>query len=216
MHSFLVVGSVEAERNQKARDLAADSQGPDLLLVSNEDRNSIGIEKVRQVISWLTTKPFQSRIKTVIIENAHLMTVEAQNALLKNLEEPPGNAQIVLAAHHKSWLLPTIVSRCATLELPTRAQSGAPKPASKGADEFIKILSQDLGKRLDFVEENKEMFLKKETALRTIDDWLLGLEPRLEQKGLAQAARLLLEVKKEVAITNMSPRNLIELFLIKL
>lgn len=216
MHSFLVIGSVESERNQKALDLAKDCQGPDLLVVSNEERSSIGIEKVREIISWLNTKPFQSKNKSVIIQNAHLLTVEAQNALLKTLEEPPGSSQIVLTGSHKSRLLPTIVSRCAVLNLPGRWKAPERKGTLKEAEEFLGILSAEPGVKLDFMEENKEFFSKKEAALQTIDGWLSYLEPRLKQPQVAAACRLLLNVKKEVTNTNVSPRNLMELFLLKL
>jgi hypothetical protein len=78
---------------------------------------SIGIESVRQIEQFLSRKvPGQQLYKRVIIlEQAERLTTEAQNALLKNLEEPPADTLIILTATHASSLLPTIRSRTQTI-----------------------------------------------------------------------------------------------------
>ena len=152
--------------------------------------------------------------------------------MLKTLEEPPGNSKIILTCPHKSRLLPTVVSRCAVISLQGAEISGQNgKPDRKGNIKFLEILNSDIGKRLDFAEENKDLFSKKEAALQTVDTWLKILEsalkqpdgddqnvskPNLSPNQITKAANGLLRLKKEVAATNVSPRNLIELFLIKL
>jgi DNA polymerase-3 subunit delta' len=73
---------------------------------------SIKIKQVRQIISDVAKKPFESGYKIVIIENAEKMTQEAQDAFLKTLEEPPANTAFMLLAENQNILLPTIVSRC--------------------------------------------------------------------------------------------------------
>lgn len=239
MHSYLIVSQNEEIRNKRAEVMAlealdpnekGDTHNPDLLIVSNGEKNSISIEKVREITSWLTIKPFQSKRKVVLIRDAHLLTLEAQNALLKTLEEPPGESKIILTSVHGSRLLPTIVSRCAVISL----QAGETRSQRMETDnewdfKFLEILSSGIGKRLDFAEENKDQFSKKEAALQTIDTWLKILESELKMSGeknvskpsfspsqITKAAKGLLSLKKEVATTNVSPRNLLELFLIKL
>ena len=88
---------------------------PDFILVTPE--NSIGIEKIREVISTINLKPYQSLQKIVVIQNAHKMTPEAQNSFLKTLEEPPKNTFIVLLVENEDQLLPTILSRCQIINL---------------------------------------------------------------------------------------------------
>ena len=61
---------------------------PDLLTIESDTPN-IGIESIRSIISFLSTSPFKSSNKVVMIPQAHRLTLAAQNALLKTLEEPP-------------------------------------------------------------------------------------------------------------------------------
>ena len=74
--------------------------------------NSLKIEQIREIGQSIGLKPFEGKRKVYIIEDAHLMTVEAANALLKNLEEPPAYAAFILTAAGADSLLPTIRSRC--------------------------------------------------------------------------------------------------------
>ncbi len=73
---------------------------------------SVGIDLVRLVIEALSKHPFEGKRSIVAIFEAHLATAEAQNALLKLLEEPPPSAAIVLVTEYPDRLLPTIRSRC--------------------------------------------------------------------------------------------------------
>jgi DNA polymerase III delta prime subunit len=73
---------------------------------------SVGIDLVRHVIEALSKYPFEGRRSVVVVFEAHLATAEAQNALLKILEEPPSSAAIVLVTEYPDRLLPTILSRC--------------------------------------------------------------------------------------------------------
>ncbi len=77
-------------------------------------KSNIGIEEIRQLQSFLQLKTTGSKEgirRVVIIEDAHNLTLEAQNALLKSLEEPPAGTAIVLTAVETKTLLPTIYSR---------------------------------------------------------------------------------------------------------
>lgn len=84
---------------------------PDLHLVQ-PDGDVVRIEQVRALQNTLSLKPFEAQRKAAIMDGADLMTVPAQNALLKVLEEPPGDAVLILVAANPSKLLPTVWSRC--------------------------------------------------------------------------------------------------------
>lgn len=73
---------------------------------------SVGIEQVREIKHFLSTKPLVENYKTCIIPQAEFLTTEAQNALLKTLEEPGLMVKIILIAPHTHTLLPTVISRC--------------------------------------------------------------------------------------------------------
>jgi DNA polymerase-3 subunit delta' len=76
---------------------------------------SIGIDIVRKVIESVSKHPFEGRRSVVVVFEAHLMTVEAQNAILRLLEEPPGSSVLVLVTEFPDKLLETAVSRCRQL-----------------------------------------------------------------------------------------------------
>ncbi|MBI2620628.1 hypothetical protein HYW61_00185 [candidate division WWE3 bacterium] len=109
--AILVVG----KRNAKER-VAKILDGTDDLNISfvlpEEGKNSIGIDQVRGAVSFLMKKPVEGKEKALVFQNADLLTIPAQNALLKTLEEPPSYAKIILAVKTENSLLPTVVSRC--------------------------------------------------------------------------------------------------------
>lgn len=87
---------------------------PDCIRVK-PDGNSIKIAQIRHLQSNIVIKPHK-KYKIYIIDKAEKMTVEAQNALLKTLEEPPEYAIIILVTNNKESLLPTIRSRCEVIK----------------------------------------------------------------------------------------------------
>ncbi|MCR1840106.1 DNA polymerase III subunit delta' [Murimonas intestini] len=91
---------------------------PDIIYVTHEKPNSIGVEEIReQLVGDVLIKPYSSKYKVYIVNDADKMTVQAQNALLKTIEEPPSYAVILLLAGNVSSMLPTILSRCVTLSM---------------------------------------------------------------------------------------------------
>jgi DNA polymerase-3 subunit delta' len=84
---------------------------PDIILVEPTG-NFIRINQIRNLCNTLTMKPYEARLRVVIISDAQAMNPAAGNALLKMLEEPPDRTVLILTAVHTSDLLPTIVSRC--------------------------------------------------------------------------------------------------------
>ncbi len=90
---------------------------PDIIRVTHE-KASIGVDDIRlQLNNDILIKPYSSKYKIYIIDEAEKMTEQAQNALLKTLEEPPLYGIILLLTNNLSSLLPTILSRCITLKL---------------------------------------------------------------------------------------------------
>lgn len=91
---------------------------PDIIFVQHEKPNTIGVEDIRQKInSDIAIKPYSGSYKVYIVNECEKMTVQAQNALLKTLEEPPAYAVILLLTTSLDTLLPTILSRCVALNM---------------------------------------------------------------------------------------------------
>ena len=91
---------------------------PDILWVTHEKPGTISVDDIRtQVGDTVMIKPYQGPYKVYIIDHAELMTQQAQNALLKTLEEPPEYVVFLLLTENAEALLPTINSRCVMLKL---------------------------------------------------------------------------------------------------
>ena len=89
-----------------------------------DDRNAILIEQVRELVDELALTSYAGRGKAAVIDPADAMTRNAANSLLKTLEEPPGNALLILLVDRPGLLPATIVSRCQRLDF-----KAPPEPA---------------------------------------------------------------------------------------
>ena len=91
---------------------------PDIIYVKHEKPNTISVDDIRtQVNNDIVIKPYSSKHKIYIIDEAEKMNVQAQNALLKTIEEPPAYAIIILLTTNADAFLQTILSRCVTLNV---------------------------------------------------------------------------------------------------
>lgn len=119
-HSYLMIGIPGIGKKLIAKEYAKEILGRDILnnpdfLCIQPDGNSIKIEQIRQLQKQIQEKPIISNKKVYIIDDADFMTKEAQNCLLKTLEEPPEFAVIILIGSNENSFLPTIKSRCMIL-----------------------------------------------------------------------------------------------------
>ncbi|MBR5247816.1 MAG: DNA polymerase III subunit delta' [Lachnospiraceae bacterium] len=106
---------------------ALSANQPDIIKVLQEKPGTISVDDIRTQINHdVAIKPYSSPYKVYIVNEAEKMTPQAQNALLKTLEEPPEYAVILLLTANVNSLLPTILSRCVVLNM---------KPVS---DELVK------------------------------------------------------------------------------
>jgi len=139
-HAYLFTGNKGLGKSEMAREFAqaifcnkniADGCGecisckkfehdnhPDFHVIDvKEDHSSILIDQIRDLQKEISYKPYESDYKIYIIDNAVRMTEQAQNSLLKTLEEPPEYAIIILTNEDKNDLISTIVSRCQEVKL---------------------------------------------------------------------------------------------------
>lgn len=106
---------------------------PDVFLIK-PDGNFIKIGQIRELIDKISTRPKEAFVRFVVIDGAHTMNLEASNALLKSLEEPPRNTVFILISTSLMSVLPTIRSRCIQIGF-----------SPLGADIIGKILTSVLG-----------------------------------------------------------------------
>ena len=141
---------------------------PDIINIVHEKPNTISIDEIRtQLTNDVDIKPY-GKYKIYIINDAQLMTLQAQNALLKTIEEPPSYAIILLLTNNVNALLPTITSRCVALMLKPAADHLVKnylmeklKVPDYQADIGASIAQGNIGKAKDIVTaENHDELVK--------------------------------------------------------
>lgn len=146
---------------------------PDFMKIEQfEDAKNIKIEQIRFIQEKITEKPIISNKKVYIIDNADTMTVEAQNCLLKTLEEPPEYAVIILIVTNESKLLNTIKSRCIKVpfemisddELYKYIESNISKDVTSN---MISMCGGSIGKA-KCIEESKDLYVNLENIIDNI------------------------------------------------
>jgi DNA polymerase-3 subunit delta' len=181
----LISGSDGSGRLKKAEEilgikLETEQNNPDLLVLSPE--LSIGIDEIRNLQKFLQLKPFKEKRKIVVILEAQKLTTEAQNSLLKTLEEPPSDSFIILAVSVLSLMLPTIISRCEIVELSAKTQiTLSPQEIEERIKDFSEMLSLGIGKNLVKIE--KEGIAKDR---KTATEWLNALSLVVRQIMLSK------------------------------
>jgi DNA polymerase III delta prime subunit len=183
MVSFIVVAREKKKREEYVRNLALKENIDrfDITVVEKDTSvkattQSIGIEAVKLIQKKIFFKPVKSSKKIVVIEDAQLLTPEAQNALLKVLEEPPENTIIIVGSETKETLLPTILSRCQLIELEEEKK----KLSDKTVEEITLFLTElpdfSIGDKLKHAEK---LAKDKEKALAWIENLILILHENL-------------------------------------
>ncbi|MBU1127399.1 hypothetical protein KKF11_03575 [Patescibacteria group bacterium] len=120
---------------------------PDLFSLFPE--KSIGILEIKKLISFLSRKPFSKDVKVVLIFEADKLTIPAQNALLKTLEEPPKDSFIFLLTDRSFAFLPTILSRVESVKIVSKQKSKSNLKQQDKVKEILKqVLNQTPGERI--------------------------------------------------------------------
>ncbi len=173
-----------------------------------DDKKFIAIEQVRDLIREINIKPRVSRNKIIWIKEAQNLSTEAQNALLKTLEEPPLYSQIILTVDHVENLIPTVVSRCISKDLSLSARVDLDSDAYLEAKkEFLEILNMDIGQKIDWVTENKTKIKDREATLTLLDYWEAALREKMletinndESDRYKDRIKLLQKVKRYISM----------------
>ena len=240
MVSFIIIAKEKKKREayvkEHANNFAINSFDITILERDTSKKNlqSIGIEDIKNIQEKIFLKPLKSTNKLIIIEDAHLLTPEAQNALLKVLEEPPAHTHIILATETKEALLPTILSRCQIIEL----EEEQTKPSEKTIgemDAFIASLPElSLEERF---KQAEQLAKDKDKAIVWIENLILVLREelltnvilvnevhpgsdsgraRMTVTDIAQVLRSFQSLHTLLKTTNVNPRFAIEQTLLNL
>lgn len=225
--SILISGGKFSERYQKACDLATTFLGnkkmvlalkshPDFREVTVDLATGISIAQIRDLIKTLFLRPIVAPTRVVVIPQAELLTVEAQNAFLKTLEEPPSQAVIILCCRDPGMLLPTIVSRCRLLKLKQKPEVEVTKSEEKELSLVLeKILSSSLGQKFALAES---LGKGRDETLALVDKLAIIAHTNLIQgvlsktKNIAKYQKFLSQIPKtkNQINANVNPRFALE------
>lgn len=151
------------------------TNSPDIIYVTTEGKKTIQVDTIRQIRQQASVLPHQSPKQVFIIEKADTMTPQAQNALLKILEEPPEYVIFILITESGQALLPTILSRCVKFTLRPPAVHEAAEyliaATGKPPEEVQKAVENtggNIGRALILLS-NKKALKTEQTAQQIID-----------------------------------------------
>lgn len=151
----------QSEIEKILKNLELSQNHPNTLWFSEEEK--LGIEESRKIKKFLSLKPYQGKNQAVVLLVAENLSLDAQNALLKTLEEAGNYVSLILGAGSEEQLLPTIVSRCKVINLKTTL---TPEVRQKYQEEIEKLTKSTMEERFKFIEklEDRENFLYALTA----------------------------------------------------
>ncbi len=208
-----IINKEEAKTFEKIKDL--DNKSDIYIAKLQENEKSIGISQTREGTIFLNEKPFSYKKKFLIILNSEKLTTQAQNSLLKTLEEPPLYALILLSSKTQNSLLETIVSRCRLISMKEDKNSGEEVEEHISYKKIIKITP---GERLDLCAEiSKE---EKDTVLEILERWVEESREEMlknpNEVSYVNDIKRIMEIKNDLENSNVNVRLSLEALVLSL
>lgn len=185
-----------------------------------EQHASISVERVRDVRSRLSRTTLGNTPRFVFCEQAELLTVQAGNALLKIIEEPPGDTIWLFGCVSEERVLPTIVSRCQRIRLPSLPASALTPERAKRYTSWLASLSAPVWVRMTIREQEpsaaytldeQEDFIRRalhEYAENTETiSLLVGIAERLRELRTSHALSLSRWAQDRIALEGLEPKH---------
>jgi DNA polymerase III delta prime subunit len=238
--SILIFGSNKKDRELELFKNISNIQSPDVLVIENiGDKKSIGIDQIREGIRFLQEKPFELKHKYVVIPKAERLTTEAQNSLLKVLEEPPIYAEIRLGTKSEQDLLETVISRCKRINLnikkaPTSINSEKEKNKDAKENRVEESEKKDIKKekkQKKLIERDETYSYKnfknlnigekldfiedlgkeeKEDIIEILEQWILEEREFMRETKNTISIQTLLKITKDLENTNINTKLTLE------
>ncbi len=172
------------------------------LELSDKPATSIGIAEIKKLLQKIYLKPLQSPNKAIIIKDAQALTPEAQNALLKVIEEPPVNTYIYFLSNNLYSILPTLQSRCSIIYLENEL--------SNFNNTSIQV-PKSIGDKLVVAEKYSR---QKSTAITFLQELLMSYHQKLHEENnpfqLIEKIRKIDKCLKLLQTTNVNTRLTLE------
>lgn len=216
-HAYIINGEVDSGKKMLARAFATTLQceeggsspcnkcqsclqaesgnHPDIITVTHEKPGVISVDEIReQLVDSMTVKPYKSKYKIYIVPDAQLMNVQAQNAILKTIEEPPEYGIIILLTANLDKMLETVRSRCVILNTrPVRER------------DMLEYLTKTMGLTeekayfcLDFAQGNlgKAIKLAGNDEYVSIIESVVEVQKKIQELDVEELSKALSEIEK--------------------
>lgn len=232
-HAYLFSGQEKSDKKKLAFEFVKwlfkedieKKQHPDFIFITPE-KKEIKISQVREAIWRLSLKPSVAGYKVAIIDQAHCLNQEAQNCLLKTLEEPRGKAILFLITEYPEILFPTIRSRCQIIKFPPikkeESDSQKLKIQEKIISDLMRISESDLASRFQYAKEISSQNLKEilETWQRYFREILISEinkeNPKYSFNKLINILKLIQNTNFLISTTNINPKLALEILMLEL
>ena len=218
---------------------------PDLLIVKSANSTSsiknekdsleIDIGQIRAAQNFLSYKSYYGSFKSVIIDDAERMNIDAQDCFLKNLEEPKGKTLLILISSKPDMLLPTVVSRCQTLKLLRPKDLPLNSERLKKDQEILKdlmsVINSDFSEKFKYVKsidfdqqdpneilEAMQRYLRHLLLLETGVEKIKSDVPALRDCSIQKIKKiinLIDDVNNRLLFTNANPKLALEILLME-
>jgi len=154
MNSFIITGkNGEENRNEALKRCHERKIDQFDVSVAVSEKDSLGIETIKQLQEKVFLKPLRGADKAIIIPDAQTLTIPAQNALLKLLEEPPEHTYLFLLTDNLESLLGTIKSRCQIIKVAEQSATLSDTDLQERINEYNQLITQSIGNALKLAEK---------------------------------------------------------------
>lgn len=209
MHTILFVGTSGEIRNTHIDRTITDwgIVPVDVIRLSQEE--TIGIDAIREFKKRLLLTPYQSPYTAGVLHNMHLLTPEAQNALLKLLEEPPPHAKILGETPVLDTLLPTIISRCQIIHTGKTTNQITEEEQSAYLATIQQLIQASPGKKLQLIEQIGKT---REEFKKWVDNAIITTRTMLTSQPSGETASLARRLLKAKAMldANVTPKLVVD------
>lgn len=175
---------------------------PDVVYVRHEKPTVFGVDDIREGLNRsIVIKPYKSEKKIYILEDGELLNAQAQNAMLKTIEEPPSYAVILILTSNREVFLPTILSRCVELSLQPVQDDDIVRCLTKrgfnmdlNRDEVLRFAGGNIGRAIAYLEDEEYQKL-----MQDVQEILYGL-PDANSADIRQDVEKLSAYKEQMPL----------------
>lgn len=216
-HAYLFTGSEGIGKKLFAKEFSEfiGCKFPDLLVAEPVEGKEIPVVKIREIQNFLAYKSYNGGFKIVIVDDAHLMSQEAQNCFLKTLEEPKGQTILFLISSKPDMLLATIFSRCQAIKFfkPKNLPENLEKSKKEKIilNELLPVLNASYAEKFKYA---KSIDFEKQNAGEIVQ----VLQKYLRQDLLKnrEILRLTEEINNKLLFTNANQKLALEILLMEI